>query len=128
MLPKLTRLELRIMETLWNRGASSVRELHEAFPDDDRPAFTTVQTIVYRLEAKKALRRVKRISNANIFDAVVSRTAAQNRLVDELLSLFGGRSKPVLSRLVESGKLTLDDIKEAEQALRKLDRDRKDKP
>ena len=114
------------METLWNRGASSVRELHQAFPDDNRPAFTTVQTIVYRLEAKKALRRVKRISNANIFDAVVSRTAAQNRLVDELLSLFGGRSKPVLSRLVESGKLTLDDIKEAERALRKLDR--KDKP
>jgi len=126
MLPKLTKLELRIMETLWNRGASSVRELHEALPEDDRPAFTTVQTIVYRLEAKKALRRVKRISNANIFDAVVSRTAAQNRLVDELLSLFGGRSKPVLSRLVESGKLTLDDIKEAEHALRKLDR--KDKP
>ena len=126
MLPKLTRLELRIMETLWNRGASSVRELHEALPADDRPAFTTVQTIVYRLEAKKALRRVKRISNANIFDAVVSRTAAQNRLVDDLLSLFGGRTKPVLSRLVESGKLTLDDIKEAERALRKLDR--KDKP
>jgi predicted transcriptional regulator len=126
MLPKLTKLELRIMETLWSRGASSVRELHEALPEADRPAFTTVQTIVYRLEAKKALRRVKRISNANIFDAVVSRTAAQNRLVDELLSLFGGRSKPVLSRLVESGKLTLDDIKEAEQALRRLDR--KDKP
>jgi len=116
------------METLWSRGASSVRELHEAFPDSERPAFTTVQTIVYRLEVKKALRRVKRISNANIFEAVVSRTAAQNRLVDELLSLFGGRSKPVLARLVESGKLTLDDIKEAEQALRKLDRDRKDKP
>ena len=121
MLPKLTKLELRIMETLWSRGASSVRELHEAFPADKRPAFTTVQTIVYRLEVKKALRRVKRISNANIFDAVVSRTAAQNRLVDELLSLFGGRSKPVLSRLIESGKLTLDDIKEAEQALRRLD-------
>jgi BlaI family transcriptional regulator, penicillinase repressor len=122
MLPKLTKLELRIMETLWSRGASSVRELHEALPEGDRPAFTTVQTIVYRLEAKKALRRVKRISNANIFDAVVSRTAAQNRLVDELLSLFGGRSKPVLSRLVESGKVTLDDIKEAEHALRKMDR------
>ena len=122
MLPKLTKLELQIMETLWSRGASSVRELHEAFPASDRPAFTTVQTIVYRLEVKKALRRVKRISNANIFDAVVSRTAAQNRLVDVLLSLFGGRSKPVLSRLVESGKLTLDDIKEAEHALRKLDR------
>ena len=116
------------METLWSRGASSVRELREAFPDSERPAFTTVQTIVYRLEVKKALRRVKRISNATIFEAVVSRTAAQNRLVDELLSLFGGRSKPVLARLVESGKLTLDDIKEAEQALRKLDRDRKDKP
>ena len=125
-LPKLTKLDLRIMETLWNRGMCSVRELHEAFPEASRPAFTTVQTIVYRLEAKKALRRVKRISNANIFEAVISRTAAQNRLVDELLSLFGGRSKPVLARLVESGKVTLDDIKEAEQTLRKLAR--KDKP
>ena len=121
-LPKLGKLELQIMETLWNCGASSVREIHEAFPEKGRPAFTTVQTTIYRLEAKKALRRVKRISNANIFEAVISREAAQRRLVDELLNLFGGRTKPVMARLVESGKLTLDDIKEAEQALRKLAR------
>lgn len=122
MAMKLTKLELQIMDTLWDRGACSVREIQEAFPEAGRPAFTTVQTTVYRLEAKKALRRVKRISNANIFEAVVSRTAAQNRLVDELLALFGGRSKPVLARLVESGDLTLDDIKEAERTLRSLAR------
>jgi BlaI family transcriptional regulator, penicillinase repressor len=125
-LPRLTKLELQIMETLWTEGACSVRELHQGFPEEARPAFTTVQTTVYRLEAKKALRRVKRIGNANIFEAVISRTAAQNRLVDELLNLFGGRTKPVLARLIESGKLTLDDIKEAEQVLKKLAR--KDKP
>lgn len=116
-MPRLTPLELQIMETLWTRGACSVREMHEAFPEESRPAFTTVQTTVYRLEAKKALRCVKRISNANIFEAVVSRDAAQGRLIDDLLSLFGPR--PVMARLVETGKLTLDDIKEAEQALRK---------
>ena len=121
-LPKLTKLELQIMEALWNSGTSSVREIHEAFPEKGRPAFTTVQTTIYRLEAKKALRRVKRISNANIFEAVISRTDAQRRLVDELLNLFGGRSKPVMARLIESGKLTLDDIKEAEQAIRALSR------
>ena len=126
-LPKLTRLELQIMETLWNQGACSVREIHEGFPADGRPAYTTVQTTVYRLEGKKALRCVKRISNANIFEAVVSRSDAQSRLVDELLSLFGGRARPVMARLVESGKLTLDDVKEAELALRRLARKDKSK-
>jgi len=121
--PRLTPLELQIMDTLWTRGACSVREMHEAFPEASRPAYTTVQTTVYRLEGKKALRCVKRISNANIFEAVVSRVAAQGRLIDDLLGLFGPR--PVMARLVETGKLTLDDIKEAEQALRK--RDRKDR-
>jgi predicted transcriptional regulator len=121
-LPKLTRLELQIMETLWTRGACSIREVHQAFPEAGRPAYTTVQTTVYRLEGKKALRCVKRISNANIFEAIVSRDEAQSRLIDELLSLFGGRARPVMARLVESGQLTLDDIKEAEQALRKLAR------
>jgi predicted transcriptional regulator len=121
-LPKLTRLELQIMEALWTQGACSVREIHRAFPERGRPAFTTVQTTVYRLESKKALRRVKRISNANIFEAVVSRTAAQSRLIDDLLNLFGGRTKPVMAHLIESGKLTLDDIKEAEQAIRALAR------
>jgi BlaI family transcriptional regulator, penicillinase repressor len=117
-LPKLTKLELQIMEALWEKGECSVREIHEAFPSEGRPAYTTVQTTVYRLEGKNALRCVKRISNANIFAAVISRTVAQSRLVDELLSLFGGRARPVMARLVESGKLTLEDIKDAEQALR----------
>jgi predicted transcriptional regulator len=121
-LPKLTKLELQIMDTLWNRGACSVREIHEAFLERRRPAFTTVQTTIYRLEAKRALRRVKRISNANIFEAIVSREDAHRRLVDELLNLFGGQSKPVMARLVETGSLTLEDIREAEQALRKLSR------
>jgi BlaI family transcriptional regulator, penicillinase repressor len=120
--PKLTKLELQIMETLWTQGACSVRELHEAFPERGRPAFTTVQTTVYRLEGKKALRRTKRISNANIFEAVVSRDDAQSRLIDDLLALFGGRTKPVMAHLIQSGKLSLDDIKEAEQAVRKLAR------
>jgi predicted transcriptional regulator len=125
-LPKLTKLELRIMEALWTRGACSIREIHETFPEKNRPAYTTIQTTVYRMEGKKAVRCVKRISNANIFEAAISREAAQNRLIDELLSLFGGRPKPVMARLVETGKITLDDIKEAEETLRKLSR--KDKP
>ena len=125
--PKLTKLELTIMETLWTRGACSVREIQEAFPERGRPAYTTVQTTVYRLEGKGALKCVKRISNANIFEAAISRDDAQRRLVDELLSLFDGRTKPVMAHLVESGKLTLDDVKEAEQALRKLQRKDKSK-
>lgn len=126
-LPKLTKLELHIMDTLWSRGLCSVREIHEAFPEARRPAFTTVQTTVYRLEKKKALRCVKRISNANIFEAVISRDQAQGRLVDELLNLFGGRTRPVMARLVESGRLTIDDLKEAEQALRRLTRKERSK-
>ena len=121
-LPKLTKLELQIMETFWTRGACSVREIQEAFPAAARPAYTTVQTTVYRLERKKALRCVKRISNANIFEAAISRNEAQRRLIDELLSLLGGRAKPVMAHLVESGKLTLEDVKEAEKDLRKLAR------
>jgi BlaI family penicillinase repressor len=121
-LPKLTKLELQIMETFWTRGACSVREIQEAFPEAGRPAYTTVQTTVYRLEKKKALRCVKRISNANIFEAAISRNDAQRRLIDELLSLFGGHAKPVMAHLVESGKLTLEDVKEAEKDLRKLAR------
>jgi BlaI family penicillinase repressor len=118
--PKLARLELDVMEVFWTRGACSVREIQEAFPEPKRPAYTTVQTTVYRLETKGALRCIKRISNANIFEAAISRNAAQNRLVDELLSLFGGRGKPVMARLIETGKLTLHDVKEAEKELRKL--------
>jgi BlaI family transcriptional regulator, penicillinase repressor len=123
--PKLTKLELQIMEALWTRGACSIREIHETFPQNKLPAYTTVQTTVYRMEGKKALRCVKRIGNANIFEAVITRDAAQNRLIDDLLSLFG--SRPVMSRLVESGELTLDDIKEAEQALRRLSQKEKAK-
>ncbi|HJT90274.1 MAG TPA: BlaI/MecI/CopY family transcriptional regulator [Bryobacteraceae bacterium] len=121
-LPKLSKLELRIMEALWSRGALSIREIQEAFPEHDRPAYTTVQTTVYRLETKKAVRRVKKISNAHIFEAVVSRSAAQRRLIDDLLGLFGGRTQPVMAHLIESGKLTLEDVKEAERTLRKLER------
>ena len=116
----LTQPELQILDVLWTRGPCSIREIHEALPANGRPAFTTVQTVVYRLEKKKALRCVKRISKANIVDAAISREEAQSTLVDELLSLFGGRPKPVMARLVESGRLTLDDIKEAEDALKKL--------
>ena len=119
-LPRLTKLELQIMETLWTHGASSVREIQEAFHERDRPAYTTVQTMVYRLEGKKAIRRVKKIGNAHIFEAVVSRTSAHRRVIDELLSLFGGRSQPVVMHLIESGNLTLEDVKEAEQLLIKL--------
>ena len=119
-LPKLTKLELQIMETLWTRGALSVREIQEAFPERDRPAYTTVQTMVYRLEGKKAIRRVKKIGNAHIFEAVVSRSSAHRRLIDEFLSLFGGRSQPVVLHLIESGNLTLEDVKEAEALLTQL--------
>ena len=125
-LPKLTKLELQIMEALWSRGACSIREMQEAFPERGRPAYTTIQTTVYRLEAKKAVRRVKKISNAHIFEAMVSREAAQHRLIDELLGLFGGRTQPVMAHLIESGKLTLEDVQEAEKALRRLSR--KEKP
>src|SRR5260370_24994526 len=118
-LPKLTRLELQILDALWNKGACSVREIQESFPEP-RPAYTTIQTTVYRLEGKGALRCVKRISNANIFEASISRGEAQETLIDELLALFGRRTKPVMAHLVESGKLTLEDVKEADQALRKL--------
>jgi len=116
----LTKPELQILEVLWTRGACSIREIHEALPAKGRPAFTTIQTVVYRLEKKEALRCVKRISKANIVEAVISRDEAQTTLVDELLALFGGRPKPVMARLVESGKLTLEDIKEAEDALKTL--------
>ena len=120
--PKLTKLELQIMNVLWSRGPCSIREIQEAFPERDRPAYTTVQTTVYRLEAKLALRRVKKISNAHIFEAVVSQRTAQRRLIDELLGLFGGRTQPVMAHLIESGKLTLKDVHEAEKVLRKLAR------
>jgi predicted transcriptional regulator len=121
-LPKLTKLELRIMDAFWTNGPCSVREVQQAFPEADRPAYTTVQTMVYRLEAKKAIRRVKKIGNAHIFEAAITRRAAQRRLIDELLDFFGGRTQPVMAHLIESGQLTLEDVREAEQALRRLGR------
>ncbi len=123
--PRLAKFELEIMEALWNRGSASIREIQEGFPLKDRPAYTTVQTTVYRLEGKKAVRRVKKVGNFHIFEAVVSRNAAQRKLIDDLLALFGGRSQPVMAHLIESGKLTLEDVKEAEKTLRKLTRKEK---
>jgi predicted transcriptional regulator len=126
-LPKLTKLELQIMEALWTRGEASIREIQEDFPEKKRPAYTTIQTTVYRLEAKKAVRRVKKVGNFHIFEAAVSRNAAQRRLIDDLLALFGGRTQPVMAHLIESGKLTLEDVKEAESLLRQLERKDKSK-
>src|SRR3954464_12468730 len=103
--PRLTKLEMQIMDALWNNGACSVREIQEAFPEKDRPAYTTVQTMVYRLEAKKAVHRVKKGGNAHIFEAAVSRATAQRRLIDDLLAFFGGSSQPVMAHLIDSGSL-----------------------
>jgi BlaI family transcriptional regulator, penicillinase repressor len=120
--PRLSKLELQIMEALWEKGILSIREVQEAFPEKNRPAYTTIQTTVYRLEAKKAVRRVKKISNAHMFEAIVSRGAAHRRLLDEILGLFGGRPQPVMAHLIESGKLTLEDVDEARKTLQKLAR------
>ena len=123
--PKLTKLELQIMEALWTQRTASIREIQETFPEKDRPAYTTIQTTVYRLEGKKALRRIKKVGNFHIFEATISRNAAQRRLIDDLLALFGGRSQPVMAHLIESGKLTLNDVKEAQKTLRRLEREDK---
>jgi predicted transcriptional regulator len=117
---RLSRLEMRIMDALWSRGPASVREVQETFPESDRPAYTTIQTTMYRLEAKHAIRRIKKISNAHIFEAVITRTAAYRRIVDDLLGVFGGRTQPVMAHLIEAGKLTLEDLREAEKTLRRL--------
>jgi predicted transcriptional regulator len=124
-LPKLTKLELHIMEVLWTRGPCAIREIQEAFPKRNRPAYTTIQTTVYRLEAKKALHRVRKISHAHIFDTRISRRAAQSRLIDDLLALFGDRLQPVMAHLVESKRLTLDDIRDAEKAILALEEQEK---
>ena len=118
--PALSKLELRIMEALWNRGTASIREIQESFPEKQRPAYTTIQTTVYRLEAKKAVGRVRKVGNFHVFEAAVSRDVAQRRLIDDLIALFGGRTQPVMAHLIESGKLTLADVKEAEKTLRQL--------
>jgi predicted transcriptional regulator len=115
---------MHIMEALWTVGAVSVREIQEALPAKHRLAYTTVQTMVYRLEAKGAVRRVKKIGNAHIFEASVTRATAQRRLIDELLSFFGGSSQPVMAHLIDSGNLTLDDVKDAERTLKRLAREK----
>ncbi|SRR6266481_276674 len=125
--PKLTKLELQIMEALWIQGQASIREIQETFPKKDRPAYTTIQTTVYRLEGKEAVRRIRKVGNFHIFEAAVSRNAAQRKLIDDLLALFGGRAQPVMAHLIESGKLTLEDVKEAAKILRKLERKDKSK-
>ncbi len=120
--PKLTKLELQILEALWAQGKASVREIQEAFPQP-RPAYTTIQTTVYRLEAKKAVRRVRKIGNAHIFEPLVARDTARKRLLDEILSFFGGRAQPMMAQLAEAGKLTLEDVRELERTIRALDRE-----
>jgi predicted transcriptional regulator len=124
-MPKLTKLELQIMDALWSKGASSIREIQESFPEKQRPAYTTVQTTIYRLEGKNAVCRIKKIGNAHIFEAMISRDAARGSLIDTLLSLFGGATQPVMAHLIESGKLTMEDLKEAQKVLRKQDRESK---
>jgi BlaI family penicillinase repressor len=124
--PRLSKLEFRIMEALWSTGDCSIREILDSFPARKRPAYTTVQTTVYRMEIKGVVRRVRKVGNFHIFAAAVSRDAAQRRLIDDLLALFGGRSRPVMAHLIESGKLTLDDVKAAEKTLRSMSRKEKE--
>src|SRR6266851_5608807 len=122
--PKLTRLELQILEALWAHGKASIREIQETFPEP-RPAYTTIQTTVYRLERKNAVRRIRKISNAHIFVPMVARDVTRHRLLDEILSFFGGRAQPMMAQLAEAGKLTLDDVRELEKTIKKLDQQRK---
>jgi predicted transcriptional regulator len=122
--PKLTRLELQILEALWAHGKACVREILESFPEP-RPAYTTIQTTVYRLEGKKAVRRVRKIGNADIFEPIIARDVARHRMLDEILSLFGGRAQPMMAQLAEAGKLTLDDVRELEKTIKRLEQQKK---
>ena len=117
---RLSKLEIQIMETLWTKGEASIREMQDAFPEKKRPGYTTVQTMVYRMEAKKVVRRVRKVGNFHMFAPVVTRAAAQRRLVDDLLAMFGGQSRPVVAHLIDAGKLTLDDVEFAEKTLKQL--------
>lgn len=114
---RITRFELELMEQLWKLGTASVREIQESLPEKNRPAYTTVQTMIYRLEEKKALRRIKKIGNAHVFEPLITRKAVYRRLIDDLLELFGGSAAPVMAHLVESGKLSLAEVRAAEEAL-----------
>ncbi|MEY4966536.1 MAG: hypothetical protein RL274_2119 [Pseudomonadota bacterium] len=125
-LPKLSKLELQIMDALWSCGPSAIREIQETFPQKGRPAYTTVQTMVYRLEIKKALRRMHKIGNAHIFEPLISRDAAQRRLVDDFLGMLGGRMQPVMAQLIEAGNLTSKDVADAEKLLRDLSKRKKE--
>ena len=122
--PKLARLELQILEVLWRLGKASIREVQEKFPEP-RPAYTTIQTTIYRLESKGAVRRVRKISNAHIFEPLVARDVARHRLLDDILSLFGGRAQPMMAQLAEAGKLTLDDVRELEKTIKTIERQQK---
>ena len=122
--PKLAKLELRILEALWAHGRASMRQIQEAFPEP-RPAYTTITNTVYRMEAKHAVRRVQKIGNADIFEPLIAKNAARDGLLDEILSFFGGRPQPMMAQLIESGKLTLDDIRELEKAAKEAGRQRK---
>jgi len=124
-LPKLSKLEMQIMEVLWTNGPTAIREIQESFGPKNRPAYTTVQTMVYRLEAKKALRRARKVGNAHVFEALITRDAAKARLVDEFLSLFGGRMQPVMAQLIEAGNLSPKDVVDAERLLKELSAKRK---
>jgi len=120
--PKLTKLELQILEALWAQGKASVREIQESFPEP-RPAYTTIQTTVYRMETKGAVRRLKKIGNAHIFEPAVAREVARVRLLDEILSFFGGKAQPMMAQLAESGKLTREDVRELEKTIDKIERE-----
>jgi predicted transcriptional regulator len=122
--PKFTKLELQILEALWAQGKASIREIQEAFPEP-RPAYTTIQTTVYRLETKSAVRRVRKISNAHIFEPIVARDVTRHKLLDEILSFFGGRPQPMMAQLAEAGKLTLEDVRELERTIKRLDSEQK---
>src|SRR4030095_5570602 len=122
--PKLSKLQSRILELLWERGNASIREIQESFPEP-RPAYTTVQTTVYRMESKGTVRRMRKVSNAHIFEPLVARDVARHRLLDEILSLFGGRAQPMMAQLAEAGKLTREDIRELKKVVDKLEKERK---
>ena len=126
--PKLSKLELQIMEVLWDRGGCCIRDVLDAFPGAKKPAYTTIQTMVYRLEEKDALRRIRKISNAHIFEPTVDRDIARHGLLDDILSLFGGRAQPMVAQLAEAGKLSLEDVREIEEIIRKRDRQHAKKP
>ena len=121
---KFTKLELQILEAFWASGKASIREIQEAFPEP-RPAYTTIQTTVYRLEGKGAVRRVRKISNAHIFEPTVARDVTRHGLLDEILSFFGGRAQPMMAQLAEAGKLTLDDVRELEKTIKRIAQEKK---